>query len=219
MIFLDHPWKFSFFFTTYYCLTDTWRFPTCCFFNTEYTPLWKFHVLRQGEEVFKKVYPQPNNANSTTSGKCYPLKVFNCLSKQLPFHHLPFCLTKHINNEYASECCFICKSNWNLGNCSIDKDMPFDILTYMTFTISFSVIAFFHWNSLVKVSHNAECNMTKTLRVFIIRLVACEITAKHEIIFGLDNSSKALHILRNHLVRLKACLENQVSCTGLMILK
>ena len=97
--------------------------------------------------------------------------------------------------------------------------MPFDILTYMTFTISFSVIAFFHWNSLVKVSHNAECNMTKTLRVFIIRLVACEITAKHEIIFGLDNLSKALHILRNHLVRLKACLENQVSCTGLMILK
>ena len=61
--------------------------------------------------------------------------------------------------------------------------------------------------------------MTKTLRVFIIRLVACEITAKHEIIFGLDNLSKALHILRNHLVRLKACLENQISCTGLMIVK
>ena len=124
-----------------------------------------------------------------------------------------------IMSKLYSECCFLCKSNWNLGNCSIDKDMPFDILTYMTFTISFSVIAFFHWNSLVKLSHNAECNMTKTLRVFIIRLVACEITAKHEIIFGLDNLSKALHILRNHLVRLKACLENQISCTGLMIVK
>ena len=41
----------------------------------------------------------------------------------------------------------------------------------------------------------------------------------HSLIFGLNNLSKFLRILRNNLVLLKVCLENQVSCTSLITLK
>ena len=96
-----------------------------------------------------------NNANSPASGGCHlHFKVFTCLSKHLPFHPR-FCLTKHINEQGTVNAVFSASQIeiWETAfqNCShtypIDKERhATDILTYVTFTISFSVIVFFPLN-------------------------------------------------------------------------
>ena len=55
-------------------------------------------------------------------------------------------------------------------NCShtypIDKDMS--LIFWLIWISQFLFLFFFHWNSLVKVSHSAACNMTNILQAFII---------------------------------------------------
>ena len=58
-----------------------------------------------------------NNANSPASGRCHlHFKVFTYLSKQLPFHLHAFLLYQTYQGVMNSECCFLCRSYWILGN-------------------------------------------------------------------------------------------------------
>ena len=102
-----------------------------------------------------------NNANTHTSGGCHPhSKVFTRLSKQLTFSptFLPYRTYQWGKNNQR---CFFCKSNWGLGNClqNCSHTYPIDF---------FFCDSFLHWNSLTKVSHSAECNMTNILRGYIL---------------------------------------------------
>ena len=117
----------------------------------------------------------PYNANSLTSGGRHPhFKGFTRLSKQLPFL-LDFYLTKHINEKWIVNTVFFANQIeiWDtvFQKCShtypIDKDMS---LTFWLMWLSLFLFLwlFFHWNSLVKVSHSAKCNMTNILWVFVI---------------------------------------------------